>query len=59
MSKNHNKVCSVLNYIEHPLYTVTGCVSISTFTSLIGNPLALANSTVGWKICVITPGTKK
>ena len=39
MSKNHKKVCRVLNYIEHsaiPISTITGSVSISAFASLIG-----------------------
>ena len=39
MSKKHKKVCRVLNYIEHSLIlisTITGCVSISEFASLIG-----------------------
>ena len=39
LSKKHKKVCRVLNYIEHSLIlisTITGCVSISEFASLIG-----------------------
>ena len=42
MSKKHSKVCRVLNYIDHSLIvisTVTGCVSISAFASLIGIPI--------------------
>ena len=37
-SKKHSKVCEVLNYIEHLLilvYTVTECVSISAFASIV------------------------
>ena len=38
MSKKHDKVCKVLNYIEHSLIAIsriTGCVSISALASLI------------------------
>ena len=38
MSKKPKKVCSTLSYIEHLLIlasAVTGCVSISAFSSLI------------------------
>ena len=34
MTKNHKKVCTILNYIEHFLIlasAVTGCILISTF----------------------------
>ena len=62
MGKKRKKVCRVLNYIEHLLIlvsTVTGCVSISAFASLVGIPVGIANSLVGLKICVITAGIKK
>ena len=39
MGKKHKKVCTTLNYIEHFLIlgsTITGCVSISSFASLVG-----------------------
>ena len=51
MSKKHKKVCRVLNYIDHSLIvisTITECVPISTFASLV------ASSTIGLKICIIT-----
>ena len=41
MSKKNEKVCTVLNYIDHLLIvisTITGCVTISVFASLIGIP---------------------
>ena len=50
MSKKHKKFCKVLNYIEHLfilIAIVTGCVSISAFTSLVDIPI------------VITAGIKK
>ena len=58
MSKNHHKVCTVLNYINHSLVsnsTITGCVSIT----LVGISIGIASSTIGLKICVITAGIKK
>ena len=39
MSKKHKKVCAALNYIENFLIlaaTVTGCISIPAFASLVG-----------------------
>ena len=62
MRKKHKEVCRVLNYIDHSLIvisTITGCVSISTFTSLVGIPIGIASSTIGLKICEITAGIKK
>ena len=44
MIKKRKKVCATLNYIEHVLIlisTVTGCVSISAFASLVGIPVVL------------------
>ena len=41
MSKKQKKVCIVLNYIDDSLIvisTITGCISISAFASLIGIP---------------------
>ena len=56
MCKKHKKVCGVLNYIEHLLIlvsTVTGCVSIFAFASLVGIPVDITSSAVGLKICTI------
>ena len=50
-------VYTFLNYIEHFLIlgsTVTGCVSISVFASLVGIPIGIASSAIGLKIFVIT-----
>ena len=61
MKKKHKKVCRVLNYIDHSLiviFTITGCVSISVFASLIGIPIGITSSAIGLKICVITAGIK-
>ena len=62
MSKKHKKFYRVLNYIEHLLIlisTVTGCVSISAFASLVGILIRIASSAIVLKICVITAGIKK
>ena len=59
MSKNHKKVCKILNYIEHPfivISTITGCVSISAFAPLVGIPIGITSSTIELKMCVITTG---
>ena len=47
MSKKHKKICTTLNSIEHFLIlvsTITGCVSISAFASLIGIPTEISSS---------------
>ena len=52
----------MLNHIEHILIlasVVTGCVSIATFASLVGNPIGITSSAVGIKICAIPAGIKK
>ena len=62
LSKKHKKVCTTLNYIEHFLIlasTITGCVSISAFASLVGIPIGITSSAIGLKICAITAGIKK
>ena len=47
----------VLNYIEQ-LSTVTRCVSISAFASLVGISIGIMSSAMRLKICVITWGIK-
>ena len=57
MSKKHKKVCTPLIYIEQSLIlasTITGCVSISVFASLIGIPTEITSSAIESKICAIT-----
>ena len=54
MSKRHKKVYTALNYVEHFLilaFAVTGCVSISAFTSLVGIPIGIVSSLVATKLC--------
>ena len=62
ISKKHKKVTTTLNYIEHFLIlgsTITGCVSISALTSLVGIPIGITSSAIGLKICAITTAIKK
>ena len=62
MSKTHIKVCATLNYIEHFLILgsgITGCISVSAFTSVAGIPIGIRSSAIGLKICAITAGIKK
>ena len=59
--KKYLKKKKVLNYIDHSLiviFTIAGCVLISSFASLVRIPIGIASSTVGLKICVITARIK-
>ena len=61
MNEKYKKACKYLNYVEHLLIlvsTVTGCVSISAFASLVCVPVGITSSAVGIKICAITTGNK-
>ena len=52
MSKKHKKVSTILNYIEHFLIlpsSIIGCVSISAFAFLLGNPIGILSSSIGLK----------
>ena len=52
----------ILNDIERfPILasTITGCISISAFASLIGIPIGITSSAIGLKVCAITAGIKK
>ena len=68
MSSKHKKVCMTLNYIEQFLaftvFTVlqlafTECISISTFTFLLGIPIIISIPVIRLKIWAITAGIKK
>ena len=57
MSRKHKRVCTILNYIEHFLTlasTITGCILISTFASLLGIPVGITSSPIGLKVCAFT-----
>ena len=50
MSKKHKKSCKIFNYIEHLLIlvsTVTGCVFISAFASLVAISIELRSYAIG------------
>ena len=50
-----------LNHIEQLLVlalTVTGCVSISTLSSLVCVPVGITSSELGIKTCTVTAGIK-
>ena len=62
MNKKHKKVCATLNYIEHFLVlasTITGCISISAFASLLCISIEITSSAIRLKICAVTAGIKK
>ena len=62
MSKKHRKFSTALNNIEHFLIlgsTITGCVSIFAFASLVSVPIGITSSAIGLQICVITAAIKK
>ena len=62
MSKNHKQFCRVLNYVDNlfiVISAITGCVSISTFASLLRMPIGITGSTIGLKNCVITAGINR
>ena len=62
MSKKNKIVCRNLNYIDHLLVlisTITRCVSISCFASLVGISIGITTSAVGLKTYVITAAIKK
>ena len=61
MNKKHEKFCATINYVEHFLIlacTITGCISISAFTSLLVIPIGITSSAIGLKICSKTAGIK-
>ena len=58
----HKKVCTTLSYIEHFLilaFAVTGCISVSTFLYLFGNPIEITSSETELNVCEITVGIEK
>ena len=62
MSGEYKKTYRYLNYIKYLFIlasAVTGCVSVSAFTSLFPLPIGITSSAVGIKIFVITAEVKK
>ena len=61
-SEKYKKTCKYLNYVEHLLIlasTITDCVSISSFASLVCVSVGITISAVGINICAIFAGNKK
>ena len=62
MSKTHKRVYTTLYYIEHFIIlasTITGCISISAFASLIVIPIGIMSSAIGLWIWAMTAEIKK
>ena len=62
ISKKHKNVCTTQSYIEHSLIfgsTITGCVSISPFPSLVGVPIGITSSATAVKVFARAVGIKK
>ena len=62
ISRKHEKVCTTLSYTKHFLIlpsAITGCISISAFTSLLGLPIGSISSAIGLKLYVVAAGIKK
>ena len=61
MGKQQKKVCTTLNYIEHFLNlasTISGCISISDFSSSVDIPIGITSSAIGLKVSAITAEIK-
>ena len=62
MSEKYNKTCKCLNYHEYLFIlasTSTGCVSISTFSSLICLAAGIKSPAAGINICAVTAVIKE
>ena len=62
MSEKSKKTCKYLDYVEQLLIlvsTVTGCVSVSAFASLVFVSVGITSSAVVIKISAVTAGIKK
>ena len=61
MSREFKKVCTTLNHIEHFLIlasAVSGCISISAFSSWLGISIRITSSAIGLKIWAMAAGIK-
>ena len=62
MSEKYKKTCKYLSSVKNLFLlvsTVSGCVSVSSFASLLCVPGGITSYAVGIKICAITVGIKK
>ena len=56
MKRKYKQVCTTLNYIQHGLIlasSITGCIPISAFASLIGISIGITSSVIGLRIRAI------
>ena len=56
MCKNLKKFYTTPKYVEHFLilaFTITGCILISAFDSLLVIPIGITSSAISLKICAI------
>ena len=62
MSRKYKRTYWYLNYVEHLLIlvlTITGCISISAFASLVDIPVGITSSAAAINICAIIAGIKE
>ena len=62
MSEKYKKTCKYLHYVENLftlVSTVTGCVSISAYASLVRVLVSITSSAIRLKIWTITAGIKQ
>ena len=62
ISKKHKNVCKILHYIEHFFilaFAVSRCISKSAFASLLGIPIGITSSAIGFRIGAIATAIKK
>ena len=53
MSEKYKNTCKCLDYVEHLLIlalTITGCISVSVFASLVAISVVITSGTVGINI---------
>ena len=61
MNEKYNNTIKYLTYVKQLLIlasTLTGCVSISAFASVVAISVGLTSSAAGINICAITVGIK-
>ena len=62
MNEKYKKTCNYLNYVENLLIlasTITSCVLISVFPSLVDITVGITSSSLGINICAIIARIKK
>ena len=62
MNRRYKNVCANLNYIEQFLIltsTITGCISVSPFASLLDIPMEVTSFAIGLTICGVAVENEK